>query len=168
MKKIAASLALLGFVFCTPLSIAETKVHPAPNGIELPEDYKDWAVISMSHRIDNKTMRVILGNDIAVKAARDGKTNPWPKDSILGKVVWKEAKEEFWPTALAPDKLIHTEIMIKDSEKYASTGGWGYARWLDLEKKPYGKDSSFTQECVACHTIVKNNDWVFTKPAIFP
>ncbi len=168
MKNIAVPLVLIGFAFCSPLSFAETQVHPTPNGIKLPKNYKDWSVISMSYRTDNQTMRVILGNDTAIKAARTGETNPWPKDSVLGKIVWKETKEEFWPTALAPDKLIHTEFMIKDTAKYISTGGWGYARWLGLEQKPYGKDANFTQECVACHTIVKNNDWVFTKPALFP
>jgi len=60
-------------------------VPPAPNGIELPENYKDWPVISSSHRIDNHTLRVIVGNDIAVRAARSGQTNPWPDGAVLGK-----------------------------------------------------------------------------------
>jgi hypothetical protein len=58
--------------------------------------------------------------------------------------------------------------MHKDSVKYAATGGWGYARWLGTEQKPYGKDASFAQECVGCHTPVKDNDWVFTHPAQIP
>jgi len=52
--------------------------------------------------------------------------------------------------------------------KYSSTGGWGYARWLGMEQKPYGKDDSFENECVGCHTPVKHNDYVFTHPAIMP
>ena len=52
------------------------RTQPAPNGIELPENYKDWPVISSSHRIDNYTLRVIVGNEIAVKVARAGQTNP--------------------------------------------------------------------------------------------
>jgi hypothetical protein len=60
------------------------RTQPAPNGIELPENYKDWPVISSSHRIDNHTLRVIVGNEIAVKAARAGQTNPWPDGAILG------------------------------------------------------------------------------------
>jgi len=140
-------------------------VKPAPNGIAFPADYVDWRVISVSHRIDNKTMRVILGNDIAIKAAREGKTNPWPKGAVLGKVVWKEAPEKDWPTAIAPKKFVHAEFMFKDSEKYAATGGWGYARWKGPKLKVHGKDAGFANECVACHTPVKDNDYVFTQPA---
>ena len=62
-------------------------VADAPNGIPFPADYRDWRVISISHRTDNHTMRAILGNDRAIDAARNEKTNPWPDGSILGKVV---------------------------------------------------------------------------------
>ena len=58
--------------------------------------------------------------------------------------------------------------MTKDPEKFAATGGWGYARWLGQEQKPYGKDASFVQECVACHTPVKDRDWVFSHPVKLP
>ena len=151
-----------------PAVSANTQIKAAPNGIELPAAYKDWKVISQSHRTDNKTLRIILGNNIAIQAARSSNTNPWPKGSILAKLVWKQKAEEHWPTAIAPDKFIHAEFMIKDSKKYKNTGGWGYARWLGLDQKPYGKDSNFAQECVACHTPVKENDYVFTTPAILP
>ena len=87
----------------------------------------DWKVISVSDRTDNKTLRVILGNDVAVAAARNGKTNPWPEGAILGKVVWKQAAMEAWPTALEPKEFVHVEIMVKDEKKWSETGGWGYA-----------------------------------------
>ncbi len=166
-KFITAVLFLSTAILSQPL-IAEQTVKPSPNGIHLPEAYKDWKVISISHRIDNKTLRTILGNDIAIKAARAGKTNPWPNGTILGKLVWKQQAKKNWPKAIAPDKFVHAEFMIKDSKKYKSTGGWGYARWKDLDQKPYGKDKNFAQECVSCHTPVKDNDWVFTIPAIMP
>ncbi|VAW64637.1 Cytochrome p460 [hydrothermal vent metagenome] len=151
-----------------PAALASQQVKPAPNGIQLPEAYKDWRVISQSHRTDNNTVRIILGNDIAIKAARSGNTNPWPKGTILGKLVWKQKAQAHWPTAIAPDKFVHAEFMLKDSEKYKSTGGWGYARWKGMDQKPYGKNKDFAQECVSCHTPVKDNDWVFTTPAIMP
>lgn len=146
----------------------QAKVAPALNGIEFPADYRDWRVIAVSDRLDNNTLRVILGNDIAINAARAGKTNPWPEGAILGKVVWKQTKDQHWPTAVVPTDFVHAEFMIKDSQKWASTGGWGYARWKGKELKPYGKDENFAQECVACHTPVKPRDWVFTTPAPMP
>jgi hypothetical protein len=143
--------------------------QPAPNGVELPEGYKDWPVISISHRIDNHTLRVIVGNEIAVKAARAGQTNPWPDGAILGKVVWKETAEEHWPKAIAPEKFVHAEFMFKDSQAYKTNGtGWQWARWVGMDQKPYGKDADFSKECISCHTPVKSRDWVFTTPAQLP
>ena len=143
-------------------------VPPAPNGIELPAGYKDWAVIGVSHRTDNNTLRVILGHDAAIAAARAGNTNPWPDGAILGKVVLKDAAHEAWPAATVPGKFVHAEFMVKDSATYAETGGWGYARWLGPEQTPYGKDASFVQECHGCHMPVQANDFVFTHPIMVP
>lgn len=164
------SIVLFGIALFTAFNVgaSESKVAPAPNGITLPEGYKNWRVIAPSYRTDNKTIRVVIGNDAAIAAARSGKTNPWPDGAILGKLVWKEKADEAWPTAIVPGVFAHAEFMIKDSKKYAETGGWGYARWTTLEQKPYGKDANFAQECVACHTPKKANDWVFTAPAVMP
>jgi hypothetical protein len=143
-------------------------VAPAPNGITLPEGYKNWRTISVSQRTDNNTIRTILGNDIAIQAARSGKTNPWPDGAILAKLVWKNAVSDKWEKAIEPGAFVHAEFMHKDAARFASTGGWGYARWLGMEQKPYGKDAAFTQECQGCHTPVKDRDWVFTRPAALP
>ena len=160
---------IVGCLSLIPFYAIGDEVLPAPNGITFPADYPDWSVISVSHRIDNNTLRVILGNEVAVKAARSNKTNPWPDGAILGKVVWKQGEDKHWPTAIVPKQFVHAEFMLKDKTKYEQTGGWGYARWKGTKLKPYGKDAGFAQECVACHTPVKNNDYVFTKIApIYP
>lgn len=143
-------------------------VQPAPNGIEIPKSYKDWRLISVSHREDNNSLRAILGNFIAIKAARSGNTNPWPDGAILAKLVWKDSKHPKWDKATVPGELIHSEFMIKDSEKYSATGGWGFARWKGMKQEPYGKDASFVQECFGCHTPAKDTDYVFTIPAPLP
>ena len=135
------------------------------HNIDYPVGWQNWATIAVSHRTDNKTIRVILGNEIAVKAARTGKTKPWPEGTILGKVVWKDSELEYWKAATAPGNFVHAEFMFKDSDKYSSTYGWGWARWVGLEKVPFNKG---TQVCTSCHTPVKNRDWVFTDPAEMP
>ena len=143
-------------------------VPPAPNGIDLPQGYKDWRVIGVSHRTDNNTLRVILGNDHAIHASRAGQTNPWPDGAILAKIVLKDSNHEHWPAATVPGKMIHAEVMVKDSAKFAATGGWGYARWLGQDQIPYDKDADFAQECYLCHTPVQSNDYVFTTPIVIP
>jgi len=168
---LGASLGLLlhGAVTSVTAGDSQTNVPPSPNGIEFPAGYADWRVISISDRTDNKTMRVILGNEVAIEAARSGRINPWPDGSILGKVVWKQAPKTKWPAALAPDAFVHAEFIFKDSEKWAGNGtGWGWARWKGVDQKPYGKDEHVAQECITCHTPVQGRDWVFTTPALFP
>ena len=61
-------------------------------------------------------------------------------------------------------KFVQTELMIKDSQKYASTDGWGWGRWRGTELKPYGKDAAFQNECTGCHEPVRKNDFVYTMP----
>jgi hypothetical protein len=141
---------------------------PSPNGIKFPLGYQNWRLISMSHRLDNKTVRVILGNDKAIQAARAGKTRPWPDGAILGKLVWKQQEAADWKAAIVPGKFVHAEFMFKNAKKYAKTGGWGWARWKGMDQTPYGNDANVAQECVACHTPVKGKDWVFTEPAELP
>ena len=77
MSPLLSALCLLGLC-AAPTVAEEPKTAPAPNGLEIPEGFENWAVISVSHRLDRESMRVILGNDIAVKAARSGQTSPWP------------------------------------------------------------------------------------------
>lgn len=142
---------------------------PTANGIEFPVNYQDWDIVSVSHRSDHMSLRAILGNKIAVEAIEKGQTNPWPDGAALGKLVWKYKQDEHWKTATVPDKFVHAEFMFKDAEKWKDTAGWGWARWVGMEQVPYGKDAnSASASCVACHTPVKGQDWVFTKPAVIP
>lgn len=135
----------------------------APNGIAFPVGYEDWQVVSLSHRNDNNSLRVILGNDVAVRAARNGQ-RPWPKGSVLAKVVWKDASHAEWVAATVPGRFVHVEIMVRDRARFPYTGGWGFARWVGKELKPYGTDDKFVRECYGCHEPVADTDYVFTRP----
>ena len=167
MKKII--LAVAGLALGTGLLLAgKSRPAPAPNGIELPADFADWRLVSTSARADNDTLRAILGNKAAIKAARAGSINPWPDGAILAKVAWRREDIKEWPPAAVPGGFLQVEFMIKDSRKYARTGGWGFARWWGAELKPYGKDAGFVDECFSCHQPVKDRDFVFTRPAFMP
>ncbi len=134
------------------------QVPPAPNGIAFPSDYKNWKAISSTDRFDNQTKRVVLGNDIAVKAVAANRIDPWPDGATFAKVAWKQQTGAFF----------QVEFMIKDRRKYASTLGWGFARWRGADLKPYGKDAAFAEECVGCHTPLRKSDFVFTEPVKHP
>jgi hypothetical protein len=134
----------------------------ALNGISYMPDYKNWAAISTTERFDNGTMRVIYGNDVAVKAIKENRINPWPNGTILAKVAWDQLEDKNGNVQTGEFKQI--EYMIKDSKKYADTKGWGFARFKTTEFLPYGKNISFATECVNCHRPMENNDFVFTVP----
>ncbi len=146
-------------------SFASQHSIESSHGVAYPSGWQNWATIAVSHRVDNNTLRTILGNTVAIQAVKDGKTNPWPDGSILAKVVWKQKHSKEWQDAVVPAKFVHAEFMFKDIKKYESTHGWGWARWVGVEQKPFEKGASV---CISCHTPVENKDWVFTDPAILP
>ena len=137
-------------------------VKPAPNGIAFIPEYKDWEMISSTERLDNQTIRLVLGNDIAIGALEANDINPWPDGTIFAKVAWNRLTDDQGQTQLGQFKQV--EFMIKDSKNYASTLGWGFARWRGVDLKPFGQDSNFVQGCVGCHRPMRENDFVFTRP----
>lgn len=163
-----ASMAVLSLTINTVAQAVEPAVPPAPNGIEIPKGYKYWQLIGVSHRTDKDSLRAILGNPIAVKAATEGKTDPWPEGAIFAKLAWKDSVHPNFAAATVPGELSHVEFMIRDSKKFADTNGWGYARWLGMEQKPYGSDADFAQECSTCHLQAKDTGYVFTRKAPLP
>jgi hypothetical protein len=136
-------------------------------GIAIPPGYRDWKLISVAHEAGNlNDLRAILGNDLAVKAYREGKL-PFPDGAIIARLAWSYVPSEennkvfgrdqsFVPGA-APDWYL--QFMVKDSKKYAATGGWGYAQF-NLDGKP--ADQAKHETCFPCHVPAKGRDYVFT------
>jgi hypothetical protein len=134
----------------------------APNGIAFPADYKNWQPMSSTERFDNHTIRQILANDIAVRAIAENRIDPWPDGSTFAKIAWFEQVDD--KGEIKPGAFFQVEFMIRDRKKYASTLGWGWARWRGTDLKPYGKDANFANECTGCHAPLAETDYVFTEP----
>jgi cytochrome c2 len=133
------------------------------NGISIPADFAYWEVVNTSERWDNGTMRAILGNPIAIKAIREGHTNPWPDGASFAKVGWVQRQDS--NGVIHAGAFTHAEFMFKDAEKYASTDGWGWARWVGgINLIRYGKNETFVTECMNCHQPMKAQDFMFTFP----
>ena len=162
-------LAALSILLCIPSVSNAENVQASANNIEYPRGLTNWRVIGTSMRSDNNTQRVILGNSIAIKAARaNTDKQEWPKGAILARLVWKNDTLATWKAATVPGDFVHAEIMVRDSKKYATTGGWGFARWTGLDLKPHSQDSNAAEACFACHQAAKGTDYVFTAPAKLP
>ena len=127
-------------------------------------EYKDWPVLGVSHRQEKNSVRAIVGNAVAMKAARTGKTAPWPDGTVIAKLKWEAKAHPNWPQAIVPGEFSGAEAMIKDSKKFAETGGWGFAHWEGEKLVMNDKDASAT--CFACHMPMKDADYVYTTPAL--
>lgn len=134
----------------------------------IPPGYRDWRFISVAREegtLDD--IRAILGNDIAVKAYREG-TLPFPEGAIIARIAWSyDASEENNKTFGKAQSFVAgrpkngVQFMVKDSKKYASTGGWGYAHFNDGVPAP----EAFMQSCYPCHQKIESRDFIFTKYA---
>lgn len=137
-------------------------------GIALPQGYRDWRLIAVAReegKLDD--LRAILGNDIAIEAARRGQL-PYPDGTIIARLAWShdplpESAAAFGrpQSFVAGPPKNGVQFMVKDSVKYTSTGGWGYAQFDD--GKPAGE--AVHAACYACHEIVAARDYVFNRYA---
>jgi hypothetical protein len=133
---------------------------------EVTAGYRDWRLISVAQEGgDLNDIRAILGNDIAIKAYREGKL-PFPDGAIIARIAWSyDASEEnnkvFGRTqsfvAGAPKNGV--QFMVKDSKKYASTGGWGYGHFENGKSA----DEAVLKKCFPCHQAISGRDFVFTR-----
>jgi len=66
--------------------------------------------------------------------------------------------------SFVPGAAVNVQFMVKDSKKYASTGGWGFADFKD--GKP--GDKALHETCFPCHEPAKAHDFVFAHYAPTP
>jgi Cytochrome P460 len=139
-------------------------------GIKIPPGYRDWKVISVAHEEgNNNDLRAVLGNDVAIKAYREGKL-PFPDGTIIARLAWSyvpsEENNKVFGRAqsFVAGPPVNVQFMVKDSAKYATTGGWGFAQFKD--GKP--ADEAPLKTCFPCHQPFKAGDLVFTHYAPSP
>jgi hypothetical protein len=165
---VVAAVALAGGVGYLGFSPAHAEGEAIPAlGGKLPAGYRDWKLISVAHEEGKlNDIRAVLGNDIAIKAYRDG-TLPFPDGAIVARLAWKYTSSEEnnkvfgGPQSFVAGDPTNVQFMVKDSKKYAATGGWAYTQFND----GVPVESSALTGCYGCHVPVKDRDYLFTKYA---
>jgi Cytochrome P460 len=163
---VAALAGVVAFTVPKPLHADE---DAAPIFVtQIPPGYRDWRLISVAREEGSlQDIRAILGNDEAIKAFREG-TLPFPDGAIIARIAWSfDPSEENNKVFDQPQSFVAGQpkngvtFMVKDSRKYASTGGWGFAQFDD------GKlaGESVLKTCFPCHQAIKARDCVFTRYA---
>lgn len=134
---------------------------------KLPAGYRDWRLISVAREEgDLDDIRAVLGNDLAIKAYREG-AKTFPDGAIIARLAWEllpsdENNKAFGKVQshVAGRPKHGVQFMVRDSTRYAATGGWGYSQFDD--GKPL-TDAAMLQKCFTCHQAVKDRDFVFTR-----
>jgi cytochrome P460 len=166
---LVAVVALAGGVpYIAPASGQADEEATPIFGIKIPAGYRDWRLISVAHEEGNlNDLRAILGNDVAIKAYREG-NRPFPDGTIIARLAWsydplEESEKAFGrlQSYVAGPPKNGVQFMIKDSKKYAATAGWGFAQFDD--GKP--ADEAMHKTCFPCHQAAKARDFVFNRYA---
>jgi len=165
---------VLSVVAALALAAQDKYTVKVPGGLAFSEfrGYEAWQAISISR--NGRVMAVILGNPSMIDAYRagiPGNGKPFPDGAKMAKVHWTPKQNEFFPDATVPGSLLNVDFMVKDSKRFADSGGWGYAVFdydaasdtfkpgTSAGTPPQGNDA----KCgFACHTRVKTRDYVFT------
>jgi hypothetical protein len=162
---LVAVLILGGIIAFTSPASLHADDSTAPIFVtQIPPGYRDRRLISVSHEAGNlNSIGAVLGNDVAIKAYREGKL-PFPDGTIIaalhyGHVPSAENNKVFGQAqSFVPGPATNIQFMVKDSTKYAATGGWGFATFVD--GKPAAAASM--KSCFPCHNQAKASDLVFT------
>ena len=160
---ITASMLVVSVI----LTAQDKSTAKVPDGLAVSDfkGYEQWQAIAPSYT-DHGT-KVIVGNPIMMKAYSDGipaNGQPVPDGAMMAKIEWTQKKDTDSPyDVTVPDTLKSLSFMVKDSKRFASTGGWGWAQF-DYEApskslKPVGTGTACGYEC---HLRVKARDLVFT------
>ena len=172
MKQVGYMLVAIGVVgaglICMSLVPTPADGTAAPVfDVTIPVGYRDWKLISVAHEAGNlNDLRAMLGNDIAVEAYRENRF-PFPDGAIIARLAWKYLPSEENNKVFGHEQSFvagdatNIQFMVKDSKKYAATGGWGFAQFND--GKPV--DAAGLSSCFACHVPVKSRDFIFTRYA---
>jgi hypothetical protein len=173
-----AVATLTGIVTHMKRAAAQSNAAPSSNaspiyGVTIPAGYRDWQLIAVNQLHfagKGEQLRAQLGNDIAIKAFKEG-TLPFPDGAIIAAIHWTRVPSESNDKVLdgpfpgtqsfVIGSRVNIQLMVKDSKKYAATGGWGFADFTG--DKP--GDKALHETCFPCHIPAKDRDYVFARYA---
>lgn len=135
---------------------------PADATAAYPEGYRGWthvksALVSPSHQSFSTIggFQHIYANPQAMIGYR---THAFPEGSIIA-FDWLEMRDKAGAFEEGPRRQV--DVMVKDSQRFATTGGWGFQRFVKDSKTELASAPT-PQQCFACHDRLKKNDLVLS------
>jgi hypothetical protein len=172
MRRITFSLiafaALASLIACMVPAFGQADANSAPVFVtKIPAGYRDWRLVSIAHEEGNlHSIGALLGNDVAIKAFREGKL-PFPDGTMLAALHYSHVPSEEnnkifgQEQSFVPGSPTNIQFMVKDSKKYAATGGWGFGHF-GADGKPGAE--ALLKTCSPCHARA-TRDGVFSRYA---
>lgn len=156
--------------FAMTIFLAASSVFSLANAVDLgeseiayPEDYREWnhvktMLITPEHPLAKTDQGIhhIYANDSALEGLKKGSY----KDGSIFVYDLLEYKEKNHAIVEGDRKLVG--VMIKNSDLYNRTGGWGFEGFLK-NSKSIRLVTDGGENCFACHKPLKNADFVFSK-----
>lgn len=131
-------------------------------GVTIPDGYRQWQLVAPAlEAAPLQEIRTVLGNRIAIDSyIRNDAV--FPDGTVLVKLAWRQLQSPLFAAATIPGAATTVQVMVKDSKRYASTGGWGFGRFTAGEPA----DEAQHRTCFACHdALARSQDYVFTRYA---
>jgi len=135
MPRVGIIMGVLAFVGGGAISAQDKYTVKVPNRLAFSEfrGYGAWQVVSVSQGAGN-LMAVIVANPVMIKAYQAGipaNGKPFPDVSKIAKSHRNPKKLETFPAATVPGTQHDVDFMVKDSKRFADSGGWGWAVFDD-------------------------------------
>lgn len=129
---------------------------------EFKNFYNEWNLVTVRYRQDTHEMRFTYANPIAWKALQEG-GKLYPKGSMFAKIGFITNEDPAFASSLVPSGAKRYQFMIKDTEKFPDTEGWGYLLFNGKGRTFPGNPIEASKACAACHRIVPDRGFVFSQ-----
>lgn len=144
---------------------ANTGEEPGYPQVPYPTGYRDWTHVK-SNLIGPKSplykeiggYQHVYANEKGMEGYRTGK---FPEGSVLIYDFLEGQETESGSTVEGPRRF--TSVMVKDTKRYAATGGWGYEEWRGDSTTDRMIAAEAATRCFECHKSRADNDYVFSK-----
>jgi cytochrome P460 len=139
-----------------------TQSAPAAGAVAYPEGYRSWSHVKSGAIGPTHASFASIGGFQHVYANAEAmtgyRTRVFPEGSIIA-FDWLEMREKDGAFEEGPRRQL--DVMVKDSKRFASTGGWGFQRIAGSSKTEVAAMPTPLQ-CFGCHDQLKKDGLVLS------
>jgi Cytochrome P460 len=159
LVSLCLQLALLRNTFALRPSGAADAVAP----VAYPEGYRNWPHVKSTLISPAHAQFANIGGFQHIYANSEGmvgyRSRAFPEGSIVV-FDWLEMRDKDGAFEEGPRRQV--DVMVKDSQRFAATGGWGFQRFVKDSKTELAATPT-PQQCFACHEKLKQDGLILSR-----